>query len=306
VIAPLALALLLGSGPDPAPGCGPALGRATGGAITAAEAMERLGLLENKGAGGPSAAVRRAATELLELAEDAEPEKREQASRRFELTVERHCQLARQQRARVADTRPDQRQRMAAILERPEFHRARTDTDLLARLIQAVWTAILEALGSTEAGRYASGGRSAFFALVALLLVGWLLFLLRHRRTARRAAIAAAPEPVSLLADPEAEAAAAARALAGGNGRDAVRHAFRSVLAALERAELIPVGRSFTNRELVGRLGQGAAAPLVPAIDALARTFDRAVYGGVEVPGDDARAYLEKSRTLAAEVRHSH
>jgi hypothetical protein len=166
-------------------------------------------------------------------------------------------------------------------------------------MLAGLWARILDRLGSTEAGRYASVGRAAFIAAAVAAAAAGLAAARRRRRGAagarpRTAGVERAPLPA-----PDRSGALAEEALARGDLRAAVRHAFLSALAALEAAARLPRDRSLTNRELAARL-HGVAAPLAAPFATLARTFDGAVYGGLPVGAPEARESLELARRIRA------
>lgn len=192
-------------------------------------------------------------------------------------------------------TRAD-RAALRAVYERPELRRARADTAGFRRLLSGLWGRLLELLGSTEAERYASVGRTAFL-VAGLAAAAAGLAALRRRRPAGPRARAGAEAERATLPPPDRSAALAAAALAAGNPTGAVRHAFLSALAALELGGLLPRDRTLTNRELAGRLAGGA---LAAEFDALGRLFDGAVYGGAPVGEEQARAGLAAAGRLRA------
>jgi hypothetical protein len=297
-----ALALALAAG-EPAPGCAAALRDARAAAAdpeTFADSV--LGIarrLKQDSEGRPTEAVERAAEEAVERVKQTSlPASREEAVRRFVAKLARHCALAAV--PRTAGVTLD-RDRLREILARPEFEKARTDTDFLTRLLITLWNLILDALGSRTAGKYASVGRGVFLAALTGLALFLAVVLLR-RRVERAAPQAAGPSArARRAADPDAADRAAASALAAGDGREALRHAFLSALSALERARRLPEGRAETNRELTRRL-EKSGGPLAGSFGTLAREFDAAIYGGMKVAAADAAAYLERARALRAEL----
>src|SRR5438874_404757 len=84
------------------------------------------------------------------------------------------------------------------------------------------------------------------------------------RRPGRRraqVAVAAVPWPTfGRSRDPDADEALAAEALARGDGRGTVRHAFLAALGELEQRERLPRGRHRTNAELAALLGAASLA----------------------------------------------
>ncbi len=195
---------------------------------------------------------------------------------------------------------PRHRGRAAAagrgILERPEFRRARADPEPLRRLLRSLWARLLALLETGEAQAFAGFGRALFLAAAATAALLWVWALRRGRAAPRPRALA-----LAVVAGPQAEAGLdeARRAAARGDGSAAVRLAFLSALAALERDGAVPPGRAFTNGELVALLARRGASGSA-SLAALARLFDRAVYGGRPAGAAEAAAALEAARALGA------
>ncbi len=271
-----------------APGCPEALARAA--ALAPAELADGASgivtALDDAGA-GPTGALARAARAAFE----ARGTLREGSSAMaFRAALARHCALAAAAAAPAAT--PKDRAALAEVLARPELARNRTDLWALARALDRLWDWLVELLGTTEAERYASVGR-ALFAGAAVAAVVLVVSALRRRAArARRAAGDGAAPPGARRLAPDASAARAEEALARGAWRDAVRLALLAALDALERAGRVPRGRALTNDELVAS---------IPSDDlsALSLAFDRAVYGGLPVAQDEARAALERARRVA-------
>jgi hypothetical protein len=302
-----------------APGCPAALAAAasTPDAALAARAPALVAALEEGGA-GPTGALA-AAARAMDAGHGAA-----QAAAGFRRALARHCALAaapREPEASAAD-----RAALAEILARPELSGSRLDRWALRRALARWWDWLVERLGTAEAERYASLGRALFLgaavAAAALAFTG-----MRRRRRVAREAREAALDPVRRTdAAPDGAAARADEALRRGDAREAVRLALLAALGALERAGRIPRGRALTNDEVIALLGastprssssssssssststpgsgSGSASPPPPPppptdLAVLVRTFDRAVYGGLPVTPDDARAALERSRRV--------
>jgi hypothetical protein len=315
-----------------APGCGTALadaGRLSPEAL-AARAPALVERLAADGAGGPTTALERAASSLA-AASPASPPVDAQALT-FRAALARHCALA--NAPPVAGATAGDRAELAAILARPELTRPRGDPYALRRALLAIRDWVLDLLGTSEAERYASLGRALFLAGAA---VAGLLAVAALRRRARRAAPASAQTGEgrdSAALTLGGDAARAEEALRRGDAREALRYAFLAALETLERSGGMPGGRALTNGEIVASLGatstagSGAAVhpersadaeaparsrraststmptpiPLSTRDDlvALAAAFDRAVYGGVPVGAEDARAAVERARRVAA------
>lgn len=294
----LALALLA------APGCPAALAAAAGiesPRDLGAQAPALVALLVERGAGGPAAALGSEADAFAEAALAGEGDLAALAER-FRARLARHCALAAERPAGTA-LRPGDRLVLDQILARPEFRRARADPGALGRWLADLWRRVLELLGTEEAGRYATGGRTAFFAAVALALAAGLAWAVRRRRAGEPGQRRPVPAAATALPPPDRSEALARAALAAGRQAEAVRHAFLALLGTLERQGRLPRGRALTNRELAGHLA--AAGPrlpgaLAPGFAELALRFDRTVYGGAPVSAGEAAAYLDRARELWA------
>jgi hypothetical protein len=299
VTALLALALAA------APGCPEAIAAAAG-----LDSPRDLGLaapavvagLVHRGAGGPADALAFEAEAFAEAARSGEGDLAAMAER-FRSRLARHCALAAQAPAGAA-LRPGDRHALEEILSRPEFRQARADRGAVGRWLAELWRRILDLLGTSEAGRYAAGGRTLFFAAVAAAMAAALAWSVRRRRGGRTARehprAHAAP---SALAPPDRSEALARSALQDGDWAEAVRHAFLMLLGALERHGRVPRGRARTNRELASHLaaaGPGPAPALAGGFADLAVRFDGTVYGGAPVGAGEAAAFLERAVELRA------
>jgi len=306
VTALLALALAA------APGCPESLAAADRArapetlAVSAAGIVERL---DRTGPGGPILALS-AEAEALAAAAKGPPGALPLAADRFRSRLRRHCDLAAAPAAAGTPT-PADRDKLAEILARPEFERARANPFVLSRWLYVLWRRLLDLLGTAEAGKYATGGRTFFFAALALALGAALLASLRRRRAAARPAATApgATASATAPAPPEVGDALAEAALAGGRPAEAVRQSFLALLSTLERSGRLPRGRALTNRELSAFLRSpattsptastsGGRADLPSGFSSLASLFDRVVYGGAPVAAAEARDCLGRSRAL--------
>jgi hypothetical protein len=287
VIAAVAALLLLAA---PPPGCAEAL--AARSLPPDALAERALELAARAAAGGPARGLEREAGELAAAGAGDRPA----LAARFAAALESHCRLRQEPRGRVR-VAPGDREELERILSQPRFARARLDQGILGRWISQAWEWLLGLLGTGEAERYASGGRTAFFAAVAAAAV-----LLGARALSRRARRRRAPPP----AEPEVEpprppAPAPEAALAGGDPTGAVRAAFLLALEALEHAGALPAGRALTNAEMARRL-EAQASEAAADFTGLARAFDRAVYGGARPAPSEAASCVAAARRFAAAV----
>ncbi len=287
-----------------APGCPEALAAAArleSPRELGAEATGIAALLVERGAGGPAAALGAEADAFAEAALEGQGDL-EALADRFRARLARHCALA-ALRPVGAALRPGDRRALDEILARPEFQRARADPGALSRWLTELWRRILDLLGTEEAGRYATGGRNAFFAAVALAAAAGLAWAVRRRRAAGSGGRPPLPVAASALPPSDRSEARARAALAAGRWAEAVRQAFLALLGALERQGRVPRGRALTNRELAGHLaanGPRLPAALAPGFAELAGCFDRAVYGGAPVAAGEAAAFLDRARDLRA------
>jgi len=274
-----------------------------------AQARAAVAELERR---GPADALAAEAEALARATEDpamAPGDVRARAAR-FAARLERHCRLLALRP--TAGASAADRSRLDDILSRSEFRGSRPAAFALGRWLARIWDDILELLGTAEAGRYAAGGRNVFFALLAAGVLAALFLVLRRRTAARRRGTPARAEPAALrLPDPAESDSRASAALHAGDAAEAVRQAFLGLLASLERSRRVPAGRALTNGELAEWLAGPStptstptAPPTVPPSDlalafaALARTFDRAIYGMAPPALEDAETYLERSRAL--------
>jgi len=290
VTALLALALAV------APGCPEALAEADRAGAPEALAASASGIVGRLVRGsGPTLAL---AAEVDALADAAKgpPDALRLATDRFRARLRRHCELAAAP-AGTGKPTPAERRKLDEILARPEFGRARADPYALSRWLYDVWRRLLDLLGTAQAGKYATGGRTFFVAAVAAALVAALAVSVRRRRAARSAsAPAGAAASATPLPAPDGGAALAEAALAGGRAAEAVRQSFLALLASLERSGRVPHGRTLTNREMAVLLG--ASGDLSSGFSTLAALFDRVIYGGAPVATEEARAFLSRSRSL--------
>lgn len=172
-----------------------------------------------------------------------------------------------------------------------------------ARWAGRLWDWFLNLLGTPEAERYASAGRLAFLGALGGAAAA-TLWALRRRRARRGLAAASVPPAVSSPDDGEAAARRAEDALARGATAEAVRHAFLSALATLERRGRLPRRRDLTNRELASELG-GAQDGVAATWGWLAARFERAVYGRAPVNPVEALEVLARSRALRRQLDRS-
>jgi hypothetical protein len=183
---------------------------------------------------------------------------------------------------------------LAEVLARPEFHPPGGGAAALRQLLLDLWNALLERLGTAEAGQVASLGRLVFFGAVGVaLLLAWRAV----RRRARRAPRPAGPPVAAAEADRSGGAAdgaaSAAERLARGDLTGAVRAAFAAAAAGLTARGLAPQGAALTGREL-------AALARDEGFDRLAVLHERTLFGRRPVSRQEALGALETARRIQA------
>ncbi|GHG90704.1 DUF4129 domain-containing protein [Comamonas sp. JC664] len=226
------------------------------------------------------------------------PERAEQLAR----FLEQACAVeALAQGPAAIPTPPSEPERLQAILDRPEFARARErHGDALKRLMREV-TAWLESLfESREAQGFAVATRAVMLGLaLALLLWGALKLRARRGKRATRTATATLPDSAPLVLDSPGEHLRRARAALTTDGREAIREGLLSLLSALEERRFARPDRVRTNRELAAELpGRGAPAPLVREVERLMGWYDRAFYSLAPVAADEAARFVTEVETL--------
>lgn len=191
----------------------------------------------------------------------------------------------------------EDREALTEVLSRPELRRARADPAELRRVLAGLWARVMELLGTAEAERYASVGRTIFIAAGLVAALAGLAAIRRRRSSRREGPGRFAQTERAPLAPPDQSAALAETALARGDLAGAVRHAFLSALASLEAAGGLPRDRTLTNRELAARL-HARTGTVAADFGALGRTFDGAVYGDERIAPEVARECLERARRI--------
>lgn len=197
---------------------------------------------------------------------------------------------------------PAEPERLQAILDRPEFARARQrHGDALKRLMREV-TAWLERLfESRQAQGFAVATRAVMLGL-ALALLLWGVLKLRARRGGKavRTSDRSTSDAEPLVLDSPGEHLHRARAALTTDAREAIREGLLSLLSALEERRLARPDRVRTNRELAAELpGRGAPAPLVREVERLMDWYDRAFYSLAPVAPDEAARFVTEVETLS-------
>jgi hypothetical protein len=213
-----------------------------------------------------------------------EPEERAQAA----------CDLLAQQKRAP----PPDRALLMALLEEPEFSRARNRNSNAAMILwKRFWAWVQELLETKQASEFA---RVAPYIVLAAAFTGVLfgvLQLRRRRKPERTTAAAVQPSPLELEA-PDTHLARA-RSLLGTSPREAIREGLLALLSSLERKKLARPDRVKTNRELCAELPQrGAPEPLVREVGARLSWYDRAFYSLAAIDAGEARAFVDGVEAL--------
>ncbi|MFP2907395.1 DUF4129 domain-containing protein [Pyxidicoccus sp. 3LFB2] len=214
--------------------------------------------------------------------------------------LERACALQEAEQ-RAPATRPaSEPERLKAILDRPEFQRARQrHGDLVKRLMRELEAWMESLFESSEAQGFAVATRAVMLGL-ALALVLWGVLRLSTRRRFKPVtpgAMTTAEAP--LVLDSPGEHLRRARAALGADAREAIREGLLGMLSALEQKRLARPDRVKTNRELAAELpGRGAPAPVVSEVERLVGWYDRAFYSLAPVPEDEAARFVSAVEQL--------
>lgn len=208
--------------------------------------------------------------------------------------LERACALEEAERGVPAAVAASEPERLKAILDRPEFYRARQrHGDLVKRLMREVEAWLEGLFESSGAQGFAVATRAVMLGLaLALVLWGALRLSARHRfKAATPDALTAASAPRVL--DAPGEHLRRARAALGADAREAIREGLLGLLSALEQKRLARPDRVKTNRELAAELpDRGAPAPVVTEVERLVGWYDRAFYSLSPVPEDEAESFV--------------
>ncbi|AKQ66774.1 hypothetical protein A176_003686 [Myxococcus hansupus] len=227
-----------------------------------------------------------------------EPERAEQLAR----FLEQACDVeALAQGPAAVPTPPSEPERLQAILDRPEFARARErHGDALKRLMREVTTWLEGLFESREAQGFAVATRAVMLGVaLALLLWGALKLRALRGKRATKTATTATPDAAPLVLASPGEHLRRARAALTTDGREAIREGLLSLLSALEERRLARPDRVRTNRELAAELpGRGAPAPLVREVERLMDWYDRAFYSLAPVASDEAARFVTEVENL--------
>ncbi|RKH65576.1 DUF4129 domain-containing protein [Corallococcus aberystwythensis] len=201
----------------------------------------------------------------------------------------------------VAPGATSEPERLRAILDRPEFARARQrNTDLLARLLRELQNWLEGLFESRGAQGFAVATRAVMLG-VALAVVLFGVLRMRWRRS--RKAVSAHTvegEAAPLELDTPGEHLGRARtALETEDAREAIREGLLGLLSTLEQRKLARPDRVKTNRELAAELPtRGAPARVTGEVDRLVGWYDRAFYSLEPVSRDEATRFVESVEQL--------
>ncbi len=192
------------------------------------------------------------------------------------------------------------RERLAGILDRPEFSRARRpDASAIQALLARLNLWLKSMLETSGAATYASWARVVVLAVALAAAAGGLLRAVRWRRGHRAVTAEVGDSPLK-LEDPSTHWALAEKALMH-DGREAVRQALLCLLAALEQRRWARPDRVKTNRELAAELpSRGAPPELHQAVLELVRWYDRTFYSLEPVPANEAQRFVSEVGRLRA------
>lgn len=217
--------------------------------------------------------------------------------------LERACALqAEAARAPPAEVSPGGAERLRAILDRPEFERARQrHGDVVKRLMRELEAWLEGLFQSSEAQGFAVATRALILAL-ALAVVLWGVLRLLAASRARRApgvsgGVADAHAP--LVLDSPGEHLRRARAALAADSREAIREGLLGLLSTLEQRRLARPDRVRTNRELAAELpSRGAPVPVVREVERLMGWYDQAFYSLAPVRTDEAASFVDSVERL--------
>ncbi|MFP2898740.1 DUF4129 domain-containing protein [Corallococcus sp. 4LFB] len=192
-------------------------------------------------------------------------------------------------------------ERLRAILDRPEFARARQrNSDLLTRLLRELQTWLEGLFESRGAQGFAVATRAVMLG-VALAVVLFGVLRVRWRRSRKPvAAPGAEGEAAPLELDTPGEHLGRARtALETEDAREAIREGLLGLLSTLEQRKLARPDRVKTNRELAAELPtRGAPARVTGEVERLVGWYDQAFYSLEPVSREEAARFVESVEQL--------
>ncbi|MCY1032574.1 DUF4129 domain-containing protein [Corallococcus sp. BB11-1] len=223
-------------------------------------------------------------------------------ARQLTVYLDAVCALEEQQGQDVAPQVESEPERLRAILDRPEFARARQrNSDVVTRLLRelGLW---LEGLFESRGAQGFAVATRAVMLGVALAVVLFGVLRVRWRRGRKRAVTAtgAPGEAPPLELDTPGEHLGRARtALETEDAREAIREGLLGLLSTLEQRRLARPDRVKTNRELAAELPSRGAPPRVTGeVERLVGWYDQAFYSLEPVPRDEAARFVESVEQL--------
>lgn len=192
-------------------------------------------------------------------------------------------------------------ERLLAILDRPEFARARQrNSDLLTRLMREVGTWLEGLFESKGAQGFAVATRAVMLGVaLAVVLFGALRVRWRRVRKADTASGVDAEAAPLALDSPGEHLGRARTALESEDAREAIREGLLGLLSSLEQRELARPDRVKTNRELAAELPtRGAPARVTGEVERLVGWYDQAFYSLEPVSPDEAARFVESVARL--------
>jgi hypothetical protein len=215
--------------------------------------------------------------------------------------LQRACALQESAEHDAAPTVQGDPDRLRAILDRPEFARARQRKgDVLQHMLRELQRWLEGLFESRGAQGFAVATRAVMLG-VALAVVLFGVLRLRFRRQSRTAATTdAARASAPLVLDSPGEHLGRARAaLAASDARESIREGLLGLLSTLEQRRLARPDRVKTNRELAAELPtRGAPAPVTGEVERLVGWYDRAFYSLAPVPTEEAARFVEDVERL--------
>ena len=192
------------------------------------------------------------------------------------------------------------RERLVAILSRPEYELHARDEQFLARLLTRAWTWLRDVFVQSEAVQKGAVSLRAAFLIATALAATYAAWRLSRVRLARRRRASSVDLGGVVLDDPARYHAGARQALQKGEAREAIRLGMLTLLATLERMRLCAPGRAATNREIAEHVERrGAPLELSRPLRDLIGWYDRAWYGLAVVDEAEARRFVESANGLA-------
>ncbi|RKH74120.1 DUF4129 domain-containing protein [Corallococcus interemptor] len=192
-------------------------------------------------------------------------------------------------------------ERLRAILDRPEFARARQrNSDLLTRLLHELQNWLEGLFESRGAQGFAVATRAVMLGLaLAVVLFGVLrVRWRRNRKAVTTPGVEGEAAPLEL--DTPGEHLGRARtALETEDAREAIREGLLGLLSTLEQRKLARPDRVKTNRELAAELpSRGAPARVTGEVERLVGWYDQAFYSLEPVSREEATRFVESVEQL--------